>query len=1045
MPKLQLIMRPLQRRPASGYAEKTYNQRRLVYTEVRSAFPTIGMPVRGVVMRNRLLLLLLSTVFLFPSSAQTFKPEPLDFANTYGTWITGKALSLKFSREGGTGCQALVADLSKMPGGFTWTAGGVDNGTLAGTFSSTGEYKFSLSVQCSGVGSAALTYAFKVNQPMSLAPGPYLAGAHVGGAWAAFLKRNGVKPYNLTLVSGALPPGLAWDADSGVLVGSPTAAGTYTFRAKIADRMTTSGEEAYTLVVGPPGVFYASTDRLEFRAMVGGAADTVPLGVATGDLSVVNYTAKANAAWLTATPVTGKTPDQLNVQMNPAGLAKGTHQAQITLTPDGGKNPITVAVTAQVGDPYPKLGAAPDRLQVDVLPDESAPREFQFHFHAWNDGTGTLTANATAWSGPGNATWLSVQPAQISVAAGQMQSLSVGVNAKGLAPGSYNGSIAISAATGAKTIPVLLVVPPTQHVPILKLSDSSWGTAADWVNLEDRFNYVNSHIMVSNDDSATSFDFTTRIDGFATGAAIEPTQGRIGPWPGQMELNFRFNNFRLGVATREGLLTVTAPGAKNSPAYARLKVDIQPTGAITGSANTFSMEAKTPILVGAAGSTTPLQAQIVITNSSNVPVAYRIVSDQPGAVTFDLPVGTVGRDEPVTVTASVDPAKLSARWSKLLLAADPSVAAATFKTAPLTVVTPAARSTAPLLRPAALASTPCTASRLVLAAAAPLGGFRQPADEPLKLRAFVYDDCGVPVADAMVSASFSNGDATAMLRVSDTAKGIYEAAWIPGAAAPNVTVDMRATRSSLAAATDRVFGTVTEDSCAPVIYNGGIVNASKSVAGDPVSPGGVVSIYGRNLAGGTEPAAAVPLPRTLAGAKVLIGGIEAPLFYVSPGQINAQVPFELSADAPCNVVVLSGNRVSTPKALQLVKLDPGVVAYADGRVIAQHADYSLITASSPARPNEAIILYLVGMGPASIAVATGAATPYPPLADVSVQPEMTIGGIKARVNWAGLVPGGVGLYQVVCTVPDSAPAGELALVLTQGGAAANQVKLPVAR
>jgi uncharacterized protein (TIGR03437 family) len=996
-------------------------------------------------MRYRLLLLF-STVFLLASLAQTLTPQPLDFANTYGTWITGKAYSVKFSREGGTGCQALVADLSKMPGGFTWTAGGLDNGTLAGTFASTGEYKFALSVQCSGTGGAALAYTIKVNQPMSLAPGPYLAGAHVGGAWATFLRRNGVKPYNLTPVSGAWPPGLAWDADSGVLVGAPTAAGTYTFRVKIADRMTNSGEEAYTMVVGPPGGFYTSTDRLEFRAMVGGAADSMPLGVATSDLTVVNYAVTSDAAWLTATPVAGKTPGELTVRMNPTGLAKGTHQAQLKLTPEGGKSPVTVTVTAQIMDPVPLIGAAPDRLQVDVLPDMGAPRQFQFDFQAWNEGTGTLTASAAAWSGlAAGRTWLGVQPAQFSATVGQMQTLTVSVNAAGLSPGSYRGSIVLSSTTGAKTIPVLLVVPVTQRVPILKLRNSSWRMAADWINLEDRFNYDNSYIMVSNDDSATSFDFTTKLDGFATDARIvEPAQGRVGPWPGMVELNFQFNNYRLGVGVHEGLLTVTAPGAKNSPAYAKMKLDIQSTGAIKGSANTFSMETDTPVLAGLSGSTTPLQARIVITNSSNVPVAYRVVSDQPGAVTFDVPAGTVSKDKPVTVTATVDQAKLSERMSKILLAADPSVAAATFRTTPLTVVTPAAAYRTAAWSPALQAAI-CAPSQLVLGAAAPPGGFRQPADEPLMVRAFVYNDCGVPVADAMVTASFSNGDRTLMLPVADAAKGIHEAVWIPGAVAPSVGITLRATKTGLSTATQKIFGSVTEDSGGPVIFNGGIVNAAKSVAGDPVSPGGVVSIYGRNLASGVEQAAAVPLPRTLAGAKVLIGGIEAPLFYASPGQINAQVPFELSSDASCNVVVLSGNRVSTPKVLQLVKLDPGVVAYADGRVIAQHADYSLITASSPARPNEAIILYLVGMGPTSVSVSTGAATPYPPLIDVNVQPEITIGGIKAKANWAGLVPGGVGLYQVVCTVPDSAPAGDLALVLSQDDVAANQTKLPVAR
>ncbi|MEN6604155.1 MAG: FG-GAP-like repeat-containing protein [Bryobacteraceae bacterium] len=242
-----------------------------------------------------------------------------------------------------------------------------------------------------------------------------------------------------------------------------------------------------------------------------------------------------------------------------------------------------------------------------------------------------------------------------------------------------------------------------------------------------------------------------------------------------------------------------------------------------------------------------------------------------------------------------------------------------------------------------------------------------------------------------------------------------------------------------------IIGQFLTDADTPEISRGGVVNAAKSVAGEPMSPGGVVSIYGRNLALSSQAATEVPLPRTLAGARVVIGDKEAPLFYASIGQINAQVPIELAAGATYPVVVKRGSQSSTPETIRVVELDPGIVTDTTGRVIAQHADYSLITSSSPAKPDEWIILYLVGMGATSPTVATGTASPQSPLAMVATQPVVTIGGATAELYFGGLTPGAVGLYQIVCKIPSSATAGELPLVVTQGGATANRATLPVTR
>ena len=69
-----------------------------------------------------------------------------------------------------------------------------------------------------------------------------------------------------------------------------------------------------------------------------------------------------------------------------------------------------------------------------------------------------------------------------------------------------------------------------------------------------------------------------------------------------------------------------------------------------------------------------------------------------------------------------------------------------------------------------------------------------------------------------------------------------------------------------------------------------VVNGASFAAGAPVAPGSIASIFGSNLASTSAAVAGVPLPTLLADAKVSLNGVAAPLFFVSPGQINFQVP-----------------------------------------------------------------------------------------------------------------------------------------------------------
>jgi uncharacterized protein (TIGR03437 family) len=123
---------------------------------------------------------------------------------------------------------------------------------------------------------------------------------------------------------------------------------------------------------------------------------------------------------------------------------------------------------------------------------------------------------------------------------------------------------------------------------------------------------------------------------------------------------------------------------------------------------------------------------------------------------------------------------------------------------------------------------------------------------------------------------------------------------------------------------------------------------------------------------------------------------------------------------------------------------PGLAAFLDGSIIAQHAaDFSLVTASSPARPGEYLLLYLVGMGPTDHPVASGAASPRNPLARVTSTPVVTLGGNPVPALFAGLTPDSVGLYQINIQTPNVPADGNLALTISQNGVVSNATILPV--
>jgi uncharacterized protein (TIGR03437 family) len=190
-------------------------------------------------------------------------------------------------------------------------------------------------------------------------------------------------------------------------------------------------------------------------------------------------------------------------------------------------------------------------------------------------------------------------------------------------------------------------------------------------------------------------------------------------------------------------------------------------------------------------------------------------------------------------------------------------------------------------------------------------------------------------------------------------------------------------------------------------------------------------------------ASSIPLSTNLNNTQILIGGIAAPLFYVSPSQVVAQVPLELNPNNPYQLIASANGALTSPITIQLAPVTPGFAVNPDGSLIAQHGDGSPVTSTSPAQPGEEVVSYLLGLGNLATPIADGTGAPLNPLAVAAVTPVVTLNGTSATVLFAGLTPGLVGLYQVNFQVPPGTANGNAMVVLTQGAFTSNTAIMPV--
>jgi uncharacterized protein (TIGR03437 family) len=261
------------------------------------------------------------------------------------------------------------------------------------------------------------------------------------------------------------------------------------------------------------------------------------------------------------------------------------------------------------------------------------------------------------------------------------------------------------------------------------------------------------------------------------------------------------------------------------------------------------------------------------------------------------------------------------------------------------------------------------------------------------------------------------------------------AADIAAAGSANVTV-----LNPGSAASNALTFTVSAASLVePVVQS--VLNAASYT--NALAPGTWAAIFGTQLAVSTASAQTAPLPLTLAEVKsVTVGGVPAPLSYVSPGQINFVVPFEAALGASVPVVVTTSDGASAPVNITLVRNAPALFtqnAQGTGMADAFNANFQPVTSVG----SDVIILYGVGLGPTNPPPASSAqgGASAEPLNRVVDQVQVFIGEVPCQVQFAGLAPGFPGIYQLN-VIPPAAPASNR-LYIAENGATSNVTTLPI--
>ena len=837
-----------------------------------------------------------------------------------------------------------------------------------------------------------------------------------GGSWLVVSEQSGA-----TAASGGGATNLTvYVTPNGLAPG--TYKGTITITASSASDPTQA--IPVTLLVSSQPILTIGSSSVTFNYEYTSATLPVQQQVAiTSSGNPLSFTASvapgSGGSWLMATPSSGTTPQSLNLSVNPSALAvlaAGTYSETVTVTaPAAGNSPVNINVYLVIGNNtlltpsqtellfnY-EIGKAVPAIQTFTITSNGSPVDYSVSAISSNCGGQFLSASPSSGTTPGT--------------------VAVAISTQGVAVGTCKGSITITSTDADITVGNSpLTIPVTLNVsnsPLLNVSPSVVNVSAQLGTSP-----ASQTIALTSTDPtvALPFNVTSTTNNGSGWLLVGPTSGST---PNNLTLGFQTTG--LGMGTYTGSVTVTPTAAGSVPTVIPVTVIISSgaTAAVSPATLTFNQP-----YTGSAPAAQTLQI-----SSSTVGLSFSTSATvlTPSGGTW-LTVTPGNGTTPGALMVSVDGTGLSqGSYSGVV-----------------TVVIPGA------------ANTPLNIS-VTLTVGPPLSLTATPAAV-----SFTYQVGGTAPAPQAVQVTSTSGSLPFAAAAASTPAGLLTFTPTSGTTSGTLSIGLNPTvLATLSAGT--YSGTVTLTSSSlpgtsvivnvaltvqpaqtPVITT--VVNAASNLSG-AIAPGEIISIYGTSI-GPLTPAnfqltSAGKVPTTLGTTEVTFDGIPSPLIYVSSGQINAIVPYEIAGRATTNVAVMNNGVISAALTLNVTDTAPAIFSLSqggNGQGAILNFNSTVNGASNPAVPGAVISIYATGEGMLEPAGVTGSVTtltaPFPmPAGMVS----LTIGGLPAQVLYAGEAPGLVsGVLQINAIVPTAAGSGPQPVVLTVGTGTNKQQTITVA-
>jgi minor extracellular serine protease Vpr len=305
----------------------------------------------------------------------------------------------------------------------------------------------------------------------------------------------------------------------------------------------------------------------------------------------------------------------------------------------------------------------------------------------------------------------------------------------------------------------------------------------------------------------------------------------------------------------------------------------------------------------------------------------------------------------------------------------------------------------------------------------------------------VVDRYGVPVPNLPVTFGVESGGGQLLNRTPATDNyGLANASIVLG---PNPGTNVFTATAGALTASFQAVGRPQ-----PTISPNGVLNAA-SFASQKLAPGSYISLFGSNLADAVRSYSTPYLPISLNEVSISFDNpnvsVPGHLVYVSPQQVNVQIPWELQGQPSVVMKVnLSGSYGAT-YTLPLAGYSPALFELTSGgQQIAASLDesYNVVTVANPVARGHVLQLFVNGLGPVSNQPASGDPAPVNPLARTIENPVVTIGNQNADVQFSGLAPGYAALYQVNVVVPNTA-AGMQPVTISISGVSSTVSSVPV--